>query len=766
MDNPELRHRLLAILAADAVGYSRLMAIDDRATVVALEAARGRFRAEVAASGGRIIDTAGDSVLAVFDSAVGAVTAALAVQKELAADAASLPADRRMPFRIGVHLGDVIERADGTVYGDGVNIAARLQALAEPGGVTVSAAIHGAVRGHIEANWLDAGEQDIKNIPYPVRAYRVQASPGTAPVVNDSATVATPTGHRLPAAAGHDRPTIAVLPFKVLSQDPPLGYLADGLVEDVIALLSRVAGFQLISQASSSAFGRRDDGVAAVARDLGVRYVVEGSVRPVGAQVRVATQLIETVTGRVLWSGRFEGSPEDTADLQDGIARGVISEIEPELNRAEIALIRRLRPENVDAWGCYQQAVGAVAQKGWTEEALHEARDHLRRAFALDPAFALAQAYFALVTALGKSTGVLAASASIDEEARAAAEAAINRDDGSSTVLGIAGCALSDLGQRDRGMEILHRALDIDPSNAQAHVALGTTLGLEGRIDEGIERMRYGMRISPRDRRLGFWGWALGCLLLRGKRADEALQEARSSAGRDPRLHLSRVLEAAALQQLGRGAEARAALAAARRIRPVPRLHLFALAHPEISLNLSAAHTHSDFALGQVDLDIRYGVPHWPNLVVEPLFEERIVPLASAAFIRQHRLKRAEQLLGVPLIRSNVSVVQWSDWFKAFSDKRAPDRFALRFDRAHMSLDAAAQGLGVALESTTTGSKHLAEGQLRPVLGMDKSVRVKAHFAVYPARHGKRPPVEAFLSWLHGEAAVSSASLASGSKRA
>jgi DNA-binding transcriptional LysR family regulator len=184
----------------------------------------------------------------------------------------------------------------------------------------------------------------------------------------------------------------------------------------------------------------------------------------------------------------------------------------------------------------------------------------------------------------------------------------------------------------------------------------------------------------------------------------------------------------------------------------MPRLHLFAQAHPDISLTLSAAHTHSDFALGQVDLDIRYGVPQWPNLVVEPLFEERVVPLANAGFIRKHRLKRPDQLLGVPLIQSSVSVVQWSDWFAAFSDKRAPERFTLRFDRAHMSLDAAAQGLGVALESTTTASLHLAERKLVPVLGTDKSLRVKAHFAVYPARHGKRPPVEAFLSWLHGQA--------------
>lgn len=187
----------------------------------------------------------------------------------------------------------------------------------------------------------------------------------------------------------------------------------------------------------------------------------------------------------------------------------------------------------------------------------------------------------------------------------------------------------------------------------------------------------------------------------------------------------------------------------------VPRLQAFAKAYPEITLNLSAAPTHSDFALGQADLDIRYGVPQWPDLVVEPLFEERIAPLASPAFIREHRLRRPEQLVDVLLIQSNVNVVQWSDWFAAITVRRAPERFAMRFDRAQMALDAAAQGLGVALESTTLGARHLAEGKLRPVFGLDKSARVKAHFVVYPARHARRRPVEAFLSWLHGEAAKS-----------
>ena len=182
------------------------------------------------------------------------------------------------------------------------------------------------------------------------------------------------------------------------------------------------------------------------------------------------------------------------------------------------------------------------------------------------------------------------------------------------------------------------------------------------------------------------------------------------------------------------------------------RLQGFAQAYPDIALNLSAAHTHSDFELGQADVDIRYGVPNWPNLVVEPLFEERIVPLASPAYIQEHRLKRPEHLLGVKLIQSNVSVVQWSDWFAAFTDKRAPDRFSVRFDRAQMSLDAATQGLGVALESTTIAGRHIAERRLKPIFGLDKAIKIKVHFLVYPARHAKRPPVEAFLSWLHREA--------------
>ena len=186
----------------------------------------------------------------------------------------------------------------------------------------------------------------------------------------------------------------------------------------------------------------------------------------------------------------------------------------------------------------------------------------------------------------------------------------------------------------------------------------------------------------------------------------------------------------------------------------MPRLRDFAQANADISLNLSAAHTPSDFGLGQADIDIRYGVPHWPDLEVEALFEERIVPLASPAFVRDHRLNRLEHLLRVPLIQSNVSVVQWSDWFAKFTSKKAPERFAVRFDRAQMSLDAATQGLGVALESATIAARHLAERKLKPVFGLDKAIKVQAHFLVYPARHAKRRPVAVFLDWVRRKAAA------------
>ncbi len=364
------------------------------------------------------------------------------------------------------------------------------------------------------------------------------------------------------------RPTIAVLPFSVLSDDPQVSFLTDGLVEDVIALLARVPGFLLISRASSFAFRGHGVNVPEVARQLDVRFVVEGSVRLNAGMLRVNTQLIEAASGHVLWGGRFDRSRSETADLQEDIARGIMIELEPELTRAEIAHIRRQRQDNLDVWAHYHQATGAVALQGWSRGAMEDARAQLQHCLALDPAFGLGHAHHALLTALSMNIGFLPGSDDLIAQALAAANQAMVLDDGSSEVLGYAGCALCDLGQQDRGADALQRALDIDPSNAQAHVALGAAMALAGKLEAGVQKMRFGMKISPRDRRLGFWGWALGVFLLRAGRNEEALTEARMSARRDPRFHLARVLEAAVLDRQEFPAEARTALALARQLCP------------------------------------------------------------------------------------------------------------------------------------------------------------------------------------------------------
>ena len=567
----DLKQRLAAILAADAAGYSRLMSQNERETVAALDAARAVFLARTTANQGRIVDTAGDSVLAVFETAAGALKAALQIQVDLASAHKEFPTARRMQFRIGVHLGDVMEKTDGSVYGDGVNIAARLQALAEPGRITISDAIHGAVRGKVAATFSDRGEQTVKNIEHPVRMFDVSCDGAT------QLLAAEPTAD---VASSHVRPAIVVLPFRVHSDDRRIGFLADGLVEDIIALLARMPGFNLISHASSFAFRDHRGSAADIARTLGVRYVVEGSMREApGGWVRVTVQLADAESGQLLWSGRFDAEQGDATKLQDNIVRGIITEIEPELTRAEIDLIRRLRPENLDAWAHYHLGVGAIAMKGWTEEAMQQARAQFRLAFEADPGFALARAHFALITALGINNHLVPHTTAALEEAADQAELAISDDDGSSEVLGLAGCALIDIGQQERGMEILERAVAIDPSNAQAHVAMGAALSVLGERDAGIDRMKHGMRISPRDRRLGFWGWAVGAFMLRAGRVDDALQEAQASTGRDPKLFLARILEAACLMALTREAEARRALAAARKLRPQLSLTEIAASH-------------------------------------------------------------------------------------------------------------------------------------------------------------------------------------------
>jgi adenylate cyclase len=561
------QRRLAAILAADVVGYSRLTGQDESGTVARLrEHRRQRLEPTLARHGGRLVKTTGDGALAEFPSAVDALGAAIEFQQLMADSSPDQPENARIVFRIGLHLGDLIVDGDD-LYGDGVNVAARLEAKAPPGGIVISGNVHDAVAGRLKATFDDLGNLELKNIERPVPAFRIGWNPDDWRAREASSPGETHLNAEGPSAPS-DKPSIAVRPFVVLSDDKGLRFLAEGLAEDVITLLARVPGFFVISRASSFAFRNPDISSSIVSRQLGVRYVVEGSVRGSGDRVRVSAQLSEVETGRVLWSGKFEAARSETFELQDDIARGIIVELEPALTRAQVAVIRRLRPENVDAWGLYHQAGAALASKGWNREALRDAMGFLRKALDLDGTFALARAQLALLRALAHNTGILRCSDEERAEALLLAEQAITADAGSSEVLGYAGCCLADLGQIERGCEVLRHAVEIDPSNAQAEVALGAALAMSRDFEDGIAHMQKGIRLSPRDLRLGFWRWLLGAFLLRAKRPRDALEEARLAARRDPRLYLPPLLEALALATLGDGDAARGALRSARRLRP------------------------------------------------------------------------------------------------------------------------------------------------------------------------------------------------------
>jgi adenylate cyclase len=339
-----VERRLAAVLAADVAGYSRLMGADEEGTLAALMTYRRELiDPKIAEYRGRVVKTTGDGYLIEFASVVDATRCAMDVQRGMSERNVSVPRDKRLEFRIGINVGDVIIE-DDDIFGDGVNIAARLEGIAEPGGIVISASAHDAVINRVSAEFRDLGGLSLKNIERPVRAFQVLFDPANA---------ASAVQDRVRAQLGApiEGLSIAVRPFMVLSDDRGLEFLANGLAEDLIALLARVPGFFLISRASSFAFDDPKTPTSIIAQKLGVRYVVEGSVRGTGDQVRVSTQLAEAEIGRILWSGKFEAARAKTVELQDDIARGIIIELEPALTQAQIAVIRRQRPENVDAWG-------------------------------------------------------------------------------------------------------------------------------------------------------------------------------------------------------------------------------------------------------------------------------------------------------------------------------------------------------------------------------------------------------------------------------
>ena len=484
------KQRLVAILAADVVGYTRLMTADERRTVAALDAARAIFRSEIESRVGRLVDTAGDSVLAVFESAAEAVNAALAVQQQLAATSAAVPDDQRMRFRIGVHLGDVIEKADGTVYGAGVNMAARLEALAEPGGIAVSDAVHGVVRGRVAAHFEDKGDRAVKNIPYPLKTYYVH---------DDASAVYGPTGAAPESPrALPERPSIAVLPFTNMSGDPEQEYFADGMVEDIVTALSRFKELFVIARNSSFVYKGRSVDIQQVARDLGVRYVLEGSVRNAGNRVRITGQLIDAATRAHLWADRFDGSLEDVFDLQDRVTESVVSALQPTLRQAEIERARRKPPASLDAYDYLLRALPIVIANTAAEAGT--AIKLLDEALRLYPDYAYAHvllslAYGQIFRSAGGPEREQARATSVTH-ARRALE--IAGDD--STALAHAGFVLLVAEQDITGARAaLDRAVALNPNSATAYGYRALVLAMSGEPEPAIENATRALRLSPFD---------------------------------------------------------------------------------------------------------------------------------------------------------------------------------------------------------------------------------------------------------------------------
>jgi adenylate cyclase len=479
-----VERRLTAILAADVAGYSRLTGIDEEGTHVRLrEHLRIVVDPSVAAHRGRIVKMTGDGMLAEFASIVDAVRCALHVQSGMAERNEGLPPHERIEFRIGINLGDII-LDEGDIFGDGVNVAARLEGLAEPGGICLSDDAQRQLRGKLDVALEDAGEQRLKNIAWPVRVYRVRWGGADAPA--------------RPALALPDRPSIAALPFQNLSGDPEQEYFADGTVEDILTALSRFPRLFVISRNSSFTYKGRAVDVKQAGRELGVRYVLEGSVRKAASRVRITAQLIDVESGAHLWADRFDGGLEDIFELQDQVTERVVGAIAPKLEQAEIERASRKPTDSLDAYDCYLRAHAAIHP--WTRPGNEEALRLFYRAIELDPGFAAAYGMAAWCRVQRKVGGWMEDPArEIAETARLAHRAAeLGKDD--AAALSAAGFALAYVvNDVTHGAAFIDRAVALNPNLAWAWLYSGWARIWLGHPDDAIEHFAHAIRLSPLD---------------------------------------------------------------------------------------------------------------------------------------------------------------------------------------------------------------------------------------------------------------------------
>jgi len=512
--------RLAAILAADVAGYSRLMGADEEGTLERLKALRRELLdPKIADHRGRIVKTTGDGLLVEFASVVDAVSCAVEVQQAMPERNTSVEAANHIELRIGINLGDVIVEGDD-LYGDGVNIAARIEALADAGGVFISHTVHDQVRDRLPFVFEDLGEQQVKNIARPVRVYRVRDIAG-----------ATAKGAAPPVLPLPDKPSIAVLPFQNMSGDPEQEYFADGMVEEIITALSRIRWLFVIARNSSFTCKGQTVDVKQVGRELGVRYVLEGSVRKAGGRVRITTQLIDAATGAHLWADRFDGSLEDVFDLQDEIAVSVAGVIEPALQAAEIGRSAERPTNDLTAYDFYLRAYALFfSSSAFIPEVLHLLDQAIERDPRYGPALAFAANCYVRLVIDGRSENPEKTRRKAVAFARRALEAT-NDDPG---VLANAAIALAYFGE-DIGptIALVDRALMLNPSFARGWFVSGLLGLLAGQLDRAIEHAENSLRLSPRAR-VGRPSNVIGAAHLLSQRFDKALPNLLFAIQEDP----------------------------------------------------------------------------------------------------------------------------------------------------------------------------------------------------------------------------------------
>jgi adenylate cyclase len=555
MSDEHVQRRLAAIIAADVVGYSKMMGRDEAGTLARLKQLRAEFfHPKVSEYGGRIVKTTGDGTLIEFASAVDAVSHAVDVQRGIAERNKSLPSDQQIQMRVGINVGDIIID-EGDIYGDGVNVAARLEALAEPGGICLSARVYDFIRGRLDLEYDDLGEQAVKNITDPVHVYRVRLRECAPAAIGEASSLPLPT-----------KPSIAVLPFVNISGDSEQEYFADGLTEDLITALSRIRWFFVIARNSCFAYKGKSADIREVARALGVAYVLEGSVRKAGSRVRVTAQLIDGGSGNHVWAQRYDRDLADIFAVQDEITATIVGAVEPELGKAERERASVKRPNDLRAWDLYQRGLWHTYKR--TREDLASAQVMFRRAIEIDPG--LARAYAAVEEALFFQFvgGYVGTGGATKDEALRFAQRAVQLDGQDAFNRYALGRALILVRRHDSAVFELGKAIELDPSFAQAHYALAMAFATGGQPKEALPHIELAMRLSPQDPYFGqFLVRKAEAYLFLG-RLDEAVESAELSL-REPNIQWSRwAILAASQAHLGRLEEARRSIKALQTLRP------------------------------------------------------------------------------------------------------------------------------------------------------------------------------------------------------